>query len=72
MVSKVLIGMFFCRVLLNESCASFDLVNAVTKGVIGAALESRRHVYARSRKLTLNSAWSNCLPLNCKTNCKMP
>ena len=44
MVSEVLSGMFFYRVLFNDSFASFDLVNAVTKGVIDAVFEPRGHV----------------------------
>ena len=44
MASEVLSDMFFCRVLFNESFASLDLVNAVTKGVIGTYFEPRGHV----------------------------
>ena len=44
MVSEVLSGIFFCRVLFNASFASFDLVNAVTKGVISGVFEPRGHV----------------------------
>ena len=56
MVFEVQSSMLLCTVLFSESCAYFDLVNAITKDVMGAALEPRGHVQARSRTRKLNIA----------------